>query len=233
MKPTIPLLLLPGLSTDERLWRDTAHALADIAHVTVADLTQDDDVSAMAARVLAAAPPRFALAALSMGGHVAFEILRQAPERVMKLALFDTSARPETPAGAAKRRQAMASARHGHFIGMSPRVLRELLHPSRLESPLAQEVVSMAERVGREAFLRQQSAVLNRPDSRPLLPQISVPTLIAVGDADRRTPPEHAEEMHHAIAGSMLHVFEGCGHLPPLELPEETAAVMRRWLEAV
>jgi pimeloyl-ACP methyl ester carboxylesterase len=224
------LVLLPGLLCDERLWRDQAAALSDVADVSIPDLSQDASMGAMAARVLASAPRRFALAGLSMGGYVALEIMRRAPERVTRLALIDTSARQDDAKRAAQRRMGLAMAERGRFVGVSAAVLRELVHESRLDTEVGREVMAMAERVGRDAFMRQVRAILDRPDSRPDLSGILVPTLVAVGDADVRTPPAYAEEMHAGIHGSTYHVFDTCGHLPPLEVPEETTAVLRRWL---
>ena len=230
MPDRTPLVFLPGLLCDGRLWRDQAAALADIAEPTIADLTLDDSVGAMAARALAGAPPRFALAALSMGGYLAFEMLRQVPGRVTRLALLDTSAAPDTAERAGQRRAAMESLRHGRFLGVTTRMLPQLVHARHVQGPVGDEVRAMARRVGGAAFLRQQRAILGRPDSRPLLPSIGIPTLVAVGDADVLTPVAEAEEIHRGIAGSVLHVFPECGHLPAMELPEETAELLRTWL---
>ena len=235
--PTV--LLLPGLLCDARLWRAQVAGLADLAECLVADLTQDSSVGAMAARALALAPPRFALCALSMGGYVAFEILRLAPERVERLALFDTSARPDSPQQARRRRGLMSLARgdlaqagaQTGFRGVTPRLLPQLLHPANLGGPLGEEVMAMAEAVGREAFLRQQAAILGRPDSRPLLAGIRAPSLVAVGEADALTPPALAEEIAAGIPGARLVVLPGCGHLPPIEDPVATTALLREWLE--
>jgi len=227
-KPT--LLLLPGLLCDARLWRDQAAALAPLARPVVADLTQDSRIEAMAARALAAVEGRFALAGLSMGGYVAFEIMRRAPERVTRLALFDTSARADTPEQTRRRRGLIALARQGQFRGVTPRLLPQLIHPSRLDGPLAAEVMAMAERVGRDAFLRQQEAIMHRPDSRPDLARITVPTLVAVGAEDRLTPPELAAEMAALIPGARLRLFADAGHLPPMETPEAVTAAMAEWL---
>lgn len=227
-KPT--LLLLPGLLCDARLWRDQAAALAPLARPVVADLTQDSRIEAMAARALAAVEGRFALAGLSMGGYVAFEIMRRAPERVTRLALFDTSARADTPEQTRRRRGLIALARQGQFRGVTPRLLPQLIHPSRLDGPLAAEVMAMAERVGRDAFLRQQEAIMHRPDSRPDLARIAVPTLVAVGAEDRLTPPELAAEMAALIPGARLRLFADAGHLPPMETPEAVTAAMAEWL---
>jgi len=230
MTDRVPLVFLPGLLCDERLWRDQAAALGDVAEASIADLTRDDSVEAMARRVLAAAPERFALAALSMGGYVAFEILRQAPDRVTRLALVATKATPDSAERAARRRAAISSLAHGRFVGVTRRMLPELVHPDRVHTDVGDEVRAMAERVGGEAFLRQQAAILGRPDSRPLLSSIAVPTLVAVGDADALTPPPESVAMHRAIAGSTLRVFARCGHLPAMELPDQTTALLRDWL---
>lgn len=228
----VPLLLLPGQLCDERLWRDPAAALADVARPIFGDLTQDDRIEDMATRALAAAPTSFALAGLSMGGYVALEIMRQAPERVLRLALFDTTARPENPARATLRRADMSTVGLGRFAGITPRLLPQFIHASRLQDPVAQEVMAMTARVGAAAYLRQQTAILKRPDARPTLPTIAVPTLIGVGEADAVTPPRLAEEMAAGIPDAKLQVFVRCGHLPPMEDPAATVLAMRAWLAA-
>src|SRR5689334_1603718 len=158
----VPLLFLPGLLCDGRLWRDQAEALADLAEPVVADLTQDESVEEMAKRALAAAPERFALAALSMGGYVAFAIMRCAPERVLRLCLLDTSARQDTPEQRRRRRGLIALSKTGRFKGVTPRLLPQLVHPDRLDdAALAEEIMAMADRIGKEAFLRQQTAILD------------------------------------------------------------------------
>lgn len=224
------LLLLPGLLCDATLWADQVRDLADIAASSVADLTLDDSVGAMADRALASAPERFALAALSMGGYVAFEILRRAPERVTRLALLATSAAPDDPTRAARRREGMASLKLGRFLGVSTRMLPQLIHPDRIATPVGAAVRAMAERVGGEAFLRQQQAILDRPDSRPVLAAIAVPTMIVVGEQDVLTPPSEARAMNDAISGSTLHLLSKCGHLPPMERSQDTSRLLREWL---
>jgi len=223
------LLLLPGLLCDARLWRGQVAALAG-HRCSIADVTQDESLPAMAERALALAPPRFALAGLSMGGYLAFEIIRQAPARVERLALFDTSARADSPEQARRRRGLMALTRTGLFRGVTPRLLPQLLHPAHLGGPVGREVVAMAERVGRDAFLRQQAAILARPDSRDLLPGLRLPTLVAVGEADALTPPDRAAEIAGLIPGARLAIIPGCGHLPPMEDPGAVTALLREWL---
>jgi pimeloyl-ACP methyl ester carboxylesterase len=226
------LLLLPGLLCDGRLWREQVAALAGAASCVVADLTHDDSVGAMAARALAAVPPDapVALCGLSMGGYVAMEIMRRAPGRIARLALMDTSARPDTPEQSRRRRALLALSESGMFRGVTPRLLPQLLHPDHLDGALAVEVMAMAERVGRPAFHRQQRAIMHRPDSRPDLPRIAVPTLVAVGEADALTPPDRAEEMAALIPGARLARIADAGHLPPMEQPAAVNALLRDWL---
>lgn len=222
------LLFLPGLLCDDRLWRDQ---LAIFPQAVVADLTQDDHVDAMAYRALALMPGRFALCGLSMGGYVAQAVMRIAPERVARLCLLDTSARADTPEQSRRRRGLMAMTRGNRFRGVTPRLLPQLLHPDTLgDTTLAQAVQDMADRVGREAFLRQQQAILTRPDGRADLAAIRIPTCIGVGAQDILTPPLLAEEMAGLIPGARLVLIEGAGHLPPMERPSDTNAMLRNWI---
>ena len=227
----IPLILLPGLLCDAALWGPQIAALADIADVSVADLTQAESMASMADAVLRAAPSKFALAGLSMGGYAAFEVMRRAPERVEKLALLDTSARPDTPEHKRARRELMALARQGDFRGVTPRLLPRWVHPSRVsDEALAATVTSMTQRVGREAFLRQQTAIMNRPDSRPGLVDIACPTLVLCGHDDQSTPLDRHREIAADIADARLVVVPECGHLSTLERPEIVNREMRAWL---
>ena len=141
----IPLLLLPGLLCDAALWRHQIETLVDIADIAVADLTEEDSGSGMAQRVLASAPDEFALAGLSMGGYVAFEILRQAPDRVKRLALLDTTARADLPEKVKLRQDLIELARTGAFKGVTPRLLPRLIHPARMDDAvLVGSVLAMA-----------------------------------------------------------------------------------------
>ncbi|MFN6999337.1 alpha/beta fold hydrolase [Elioraea tepidiphila] len=228
----LPLLLLPGLLCDAALWTHQAHHLGRDRTVTVADLRHDDSLDAMAARVLAAAPPRFALAALSMGGYVAFAMLRAARERIARLALLDTSARADTDEQRTRRRVLLDLSRRGQFKGVTPRLLPYYLHPDCLAAPEpGGTVMAMAERLGPEVFLRQQHAIMHRPDSRDLLRGIATPTLVICGREDAATPLEHSEEIAALIPGARLAVIEECGHLSPLERPQAVTALLRLWLE--
>jgi pimeloyl-ACP methyl ester carboxylesterase len=227
------LVLLPGLLCDAALWQAQVEALADVATCRVADVTGRDSMAELAQAVLAAAPPRFALAGLSMGGYVAQEIVRQAPERVTRLALLDTSARADTEEQRARRRGLIELAQKGRFKGVTPRLLPQLVAPRRLtDQQLVETVLGMAARVGRDGFLRQQKAILGRPDGRDDLARIRVPTLVACGREDQLTPLALHEEMAALIPGARLVVFGNAGHLPPLERPEAVSEALLDWLRA-
>lgn len=225
-----PIVFLPGLICDARLWRDIIDGFADTMAPMVADLRLDETVAAMASRTLAAAPPRFALAGLSMGGYVALEIMRQAPERVTHLALFDTSARPDNEERRETRRKGIEMIAQGKFIGVSRGLLGSLVAPHHLGTPLAEEVQAMSERVGGTVYIRQQKAIMDRVDSRPHLAAIDVPTLVGVGALDKMTPPELAEEMAAHIPGAKLVTFPDAAHLPTMENPAPVVDAMRNWL---
>ena len=226
------LVLVPGLLCDAALWRGQVEDLADIAQPWVADVTRDDSMTAMARRVLAEAPPgRFALAGLSMGGYIAQAIMREAPERVERLALLDTTSVADTPEQTARRRGLIELAEKGEFHGVTARLLPLFIHPDRLsDKPLTDTVMAMTERVGKDAFLRQQRAIMGRPDNRPNLPKIACPTLVLCGRQDQMTPLGWSEEIAALIPGAQLAVIEHCGHLTTMERPWETSVAMRQWL---
>lgn len=224
-----PLLLIPGLASDEAIWRPVLERLADDASCTIAETRLDDRIGAIAARILLAAPARFALAGISMGGYVALELLRLAPERVTRLALFDTSARPDTPEQTAGRRAAIAALDKAPLEVLGRYSLATLVAPDAADAVKA-AVVAMGVRVGRDAYVRQQEANIARLDQRPHLAAIAVPTLVAVGERDVLTPPALAQELAASIRAASLHVIPGSGHLPPIERPDETATLLRAWL---
>ncbi len=226
-----PLILLPGLLCDEALWRHQLSGLADVADMTVADMTQDDTIAGMVRRMLAAAPAKFAACGLSMGGYAAMELMRQAPERVAKLALLDTSARADTPDRTAARRQLIDRAKSGGFADVVEEHLPNFVHPSRYDDPDIMPVIrASAMGVGAEAYVRQQTAIIARPDSLPGLSAIKCPTLVLCGKEDALTPLALHEEIAAAIPGAKLAVVAGSGHLAPLEMPDETNTHLRAWL---
>jgi pimeloyl-ACP methyl ester carboxylesterase len=225
------LVLVPGLLCDEALWRHQIDFLRDSLAVSVADVTRDETIPAMAERLLAGAPKTFALAGLSLGGYVAQEVMRQAPERVERLALMATNARADTEEQAKTRAGLIQLAEIGKFKGVTPRLLPNLIHPDRLnDSTVAGVVMEMAERVGQEAFIRQQRAIMARTDGRADLEAVRVPTLVLAGRQDLICPPKVQEEMATRLPNGRLVFIEDCGHLPPLERPRATTAVLRYWL---
>ena len=227
----IPLLLVPGLLCDDSLWDHQTRFLADIAAVEIVDTTLDDSFAAMVQRALERAPPRFALAGLSMGGYVALEFWRQAPERVNRLALLDTSARADDDAALKRRRSFIQQAEQGRFKGVTPRLLPAFIHPDRIaDTALVEAISEMAEAVGREAFLRQQKAIMARSDSLTNLAGIDVPTMVICGRQDAATPLVLSEEIADRIPGARLCVVEECGHLSAMERPHAVTALMRDWL---
>jgi len=233
MSDKTPLALLPGLLCDAALWQPQVDALGDLADPWVADLTTQDSVAAMAESVLAAMPERFALAGLSMGGYVALEIMARAPERVTRPALPDTRFQTDGDAESARRRGLIELAEKGEFKGVTPRLLPLFIHRDRLgDAELAGTVTAMAERVGKDAFIRQQRAIMGRRDHSATLVTIHVPTLVLCGREDALTPLADHKAMAAGIAGARLVVIEDCGHLATLERPEPVTAALRRWLQA-
>jgi pimeloyl-ACP methyl ester carboxylesterase len=231
MDNTMPILLVPGLVSSPRIFAPVVPALWPFGPVTVANHIRDDNMGAIARRILAEAPPRFALAGHSMGGYIAFEIMRQAPDRVAKLALINTQARPDTPEATERRRGMMARARSGDFGCVLDELFSGFVHPSRCEdASLHQLVRDMGEDVGVEGFIRQQTAVISRPDSRPTLAWIKCPTLVLTGDEDHTIPNSLSVEMANGIPGAKLVVLPNCGHLPQPERPEATAQALVEWL---
>ena len=230
---SLPIVLVPGLNCSARLYAEQIPALWRFGPVMVADHTRDAGIAAIARRILAAAPPFFALAGLSMGGYIAFEIMRQAPQRVAKLALIDTGARPETAEQTARRQGPMAMARAGKLVEVADESFVFFVHPNRYDDVTLRDVVrAMAEETGAQAFLRQQQAIMTRPDSRPGLSAIACPTLVLVGEQDRGTPPELAREMAAAIAGSRLVIVPDCGHLSTIERPQAVTKALVEWMQA-
>ena len=230
---SLPIVLVPGLNCSARLYAEQIPALWRFGPVVVADHTRDDSIAAIARRILAAAPPLFALAGLSMGGYIAFEIMRRAPQRVAKLALMDTGARPETAEQTARREAPMALARAGNLIQVADDLFVFFVHPDRhTDVALRDAVRAMAEDVGAPAYLRQQQAIMARPDSRPGLSAIACPTLILVGAQDRGTPPELAQEIAAGIADSRLVVVPDCGHLSTIERPQAVTKALVEWMQS-
>ena len=231
MSDDLPLLMLPGLACTGALFADQVPVLARGREVLIADHMGHDSMAAIAADILARAPARFHLAGLSMGGYIAFEILRQAPGRVARLCLMDTSARADTPEKTALREEALAEVAAGRFMEMSAANLPLIVAASRAgDRALAEAILAQARATGSDAWLLQMRAVMRRVDSRADLPGIAAPTLVIVGDEDQITPPDHASEMAETIPGARLEVIADCGHMSSMERPERVTELLLEWL---
>lgn len=228
------LLLLPGLVCDQRLWQNQTAGLVGLGNITIGNLTGADSVAELAAAAIAQAPAgRFALAGLSMGGYVALEIMRQAPDRVLALALLDTSARPDTGEASADRRKAMQQA-ETEYPTVIEALTAKLLHPEHMQDTgLTGIIAAMAHSLGKDVFIQQQKAIIGRQDSRDSLKNIQCPTLILCGRDDAVTPVEVHEEMHKEITHSKLCVINTCGHLSTLEQPQQVTEAMKEWLSNI
>jgi pimeloyl-ACP methyl ester carboxylesterase len=233
MDNSMPILLVPGLVCSPRIYAPVVPALWRFGPVTVANHIRDDNMALIARRILAEAPPRFALAGHSMGGYIAFEIMRQSPERVARLALLNTQARPDTPEATGRRRAMMARAMAGEYRAVLDELFPGFVHPSRrADANLRRLVHDMGEDVGPEAFVRQQTAVISRPDSRPMLAGIKCPTLVLSGDQDNTIPNSLSVEMADNIHDAKLVILPDCGHLPQVEQPQATAEALVEWLRS-
>jgi pimeloyl-ACP methyl ester carboxylesterase len=214
----LAVVLIPGLLASARLYAEQIPALWRSGAVTVADHTRDDSMPAIARRILAGAPQRFALVGLSMGGYIA---------------LLDTSAQPDTPEQSAARRAQMALASSGRLEEVVEAQFVRAVHATRRDDAGLRALNRlMAEDVGTGAFLRQQTAIMGRIDSRPTLRSIRAPTLVLVGEGDELTPPERAAEMAQGILAARLVSVPHCGHLSTLERPREVTTALLAWLQA-
>ena len=232
MSEPLPIVLIPGLLASPRMYAGQIPHLWRAGPVTIADHTRDDSMSAIAQRILSAAPARFALVGLSMGGYIAFEILRQAPQRIARVALLDTSARADAPEQSAMRRAQMTLASQGRLAEVVEQQFPRLVHRAHRDDAALREVFTlMAGEVGPAAFIRQQTAVMGRRDSRPMLGSIRCPALVLVGADDEITPPERAAEIAAGIAGAHLVTIPQSGHVSALEQPEEVTRALLEWLQ--
>ena len=230
----LPVVLIPGLLGSPRLFAAQLPALWKLGPVTVADHTRFDSVEDVARGILDIAPPRFALAGHSFGGYVAFEIMRQAPDRVKSLALLDTSARADAPEQSEKRRNQIEMARTGPFAALAALQFPAFVHPSRAKDTTLQRYMrAMCEDNDAAIFIRQQTAMIARADSRATLGEIRCPTVVVVGDADAATPPERAQEIAAGIRGARLVTVKQCGHMAPVEKPEVIATILAEHFGAV
>lgn len=227
--PRPSLILVPGLACTAELWRDQAAALADVADIKITDEhLRHEGIGAIATGILASAPDRFALAGLSMGGYVVLEIMRRAPERVTGLVLLDTSARADTREQTARRRTLIALAKTSGMTAVIEELLPFMFHPDRLgDRDLTSRATAMGERCGVDAFVRQQHAIIDRPDSRGSLREIACPTIVACGDADLITLPDWSQEMAAMIPNARLTMIGACGHMSSMERPSVVTEILR------
>ena len=231
MQESMPTVLVPGLLCTPRLYREQLEALWHFGPVTVADHTRDDSMTGIARRILSQAPPRFALVGLSMGGYVSFEILRQAPERVVKLALLNTNARPDLSEQIEARKNQIVMAQSGRFDEIAGLLFPRFVAASRHGDRALEAIVrTMAAETGSAAFVRQQSAIMHRVDSRPGLGAIRCPTLIVGGEHDALMPPDRATEMAAGIPSARQLVVPDCGHLSTLEQPQALTRALTEFL---
>jgi len=227
MPQSLPVVCIPGLACSPRLYAEQIPHLWTLGAVTVARHHDHETMAAIARSILSSAPERFALIGLSMGGYVSFEIMRQAPERVAKLALLNTTARPDTAEQTENRRAQINLALKGRIGDLVEVAFPRSVHPSRRHDEKLRGIVRlMAEETGAEGFIRQQAAIMGRQDSRPTLKAISCPTLVLVGDGDELTPPTLSAEMADGIAGARLVTVPGCGHVSTLEQPAQVTGAL-------
>ncbi len=228
-----PLVFLPGMMCDSRLFGPQIKHFGRERAIHLPPLTRHDTVEAMAKEVLLHAPERFALAGLSMGGIVAMEVIRRAPERVSRLALMDTNALAETPQYAANREPQIARV----MAGLLPEVMRDEMKPNYLapgdhRGPVLDLVLEMAMDLGEGVFVRQSRALQRRPDQQNTLRRITVPTLVLCGAHDTLCPIQRHEFIATMIPNASLSVIPGAGHLPTLETPDAVITEMQAWLKA-
>ena len=228
-----PLLLLPGMMCDARLFSPQIEKFSQQRTVSVVPLTAADEISALAARVLRDAPPKFALAGLSMGGIVAMEVVRQAPQRVTKLALLDTNPLAETQ----ERRLAREPQIEAVAAGGLRRVIREEMKPNYLcdgpsKGRLLKVCMEMAEALGAAVFIAQSKALQGRPDQCATLSNVVVPSLVLCGEQDQLCPVERHRLMADLLPNCRLVVVDKAAHMPTLEQPQQTNAALSDWLNA-
>lgn len=226
------ILLVPGYMADETLWDDVVPRLAPYGPLAHADLRHDDSIEAMARRALADAPPVFVLVGFSMGGYVAREIQRQAPQRVRALALIATSARADSAAWRKSRGAVGSAAASIAFSGLSRTAIATSLHPKHQDNEaMIERVRAMGLRLGGETF-RRQSSLVRRGDA-DRLGEIACPTLVVAAAQDRLRSLDESQELQAAIPGARFALIEDSGHMVPIEAPQALADILVRWLDEV
>ncbi len=231
MRETI--VFVPGFTCTSALWTPQLLHFSTRYDCRVADHTRSDSMKAITQDILRDAPEKFILCGLSMGGYLAFEILRQAPQRVTKLALLDTQATPESEQQKINRTERIRMAREQGMDALSDLQWPNFVHPARYEDePLRATVRQMARDTGFDVFMKQAMAIMHRPDSRPDLGRIACPTLVLTGAQDLLTPPDKAREIADGIAGAKLMMVPDCGHISTLEKPQTVNAALAEFFAA-
>ena len=235
MQP-LPLMLLPGLMCDHTVWQPLLPWLTQDRPCTVVDHGNANTLEQMAQQLLQDAPPHMVLAGHSMGGRVALEVLRLAPERVKGVALLDTGYLPK-PLGAAgedeanKRFRLLNMAQEKGVRAMAQEWVQGMVHPDRLaDIELIERILAMFERKTADIFANQINALLTRPDGSDVLRALRVPTLLQCGKQDTWSPPVQHADMQTLATHAVLDVIDDAGHMAPMERPEAVAASMLRWL---
>lgn len=233
MKHPLPLVLVPGLLSDSTTWnRQIRHFSADYELIVPTGHLDQPSVAAMAAHILRELPQRFALVGWSMGGYIAFEIVRHALPRIARLGLISTSARPDAAGAAVERRESVALARcKSPAIAWHQKMGLSFHRPDRLSAATIAELEAMNDRLGAALYSSQQEAIIARADSRKLLPLIQCPTIVICGTHDQRTPPVHSWEIASVVVGSELHLLAECGHCSPIEDPDAVNGLLGAWLD--
>lgn len=228
-----PLVLLPGLMCDARLYRPQIEVFSRTRPVTVAPFSAGERIEEIASGLLDQLPHRFALAGLSMGGVVALELIRRAPERVSRLCLMATDAQADTPQMAASREDLIIGAQGGRLEEVMRKLVgSDTLAPGPQRIPILNGLLAMAQDLGVETFVRQMRALQRRPDQQAALRRIKVPTLVLCGAHDTLTPVKRHSFMAELIPGAELLVIEKAGHLPTLETPDLVNEALQTWLDA-
>lgn len=227
-----PLVFLPGLMCDAHLFAGQIAAFSPDYPVSVMPVGHGERLEEIASSLIHVLPPRFALVGHSIGGMIAMELLRRAPERVTQIALMSTTPLAETPQAAADYEPAIIKLKSGRL----QEGVEALVPPGTLAAGTGRQVamaqlMMMAERVGEGAIIRQVRALQRRRDYQPTLRRCKVPTLLMCGAEDGLTPPKRHDYMAGLIPYAALEVIEGAGHLLPLEQPEATTGALRVWLE--
>ena len=228
------LVFIPGLLCTEALFPSQFQAFNGVAECRVADTLEMDSIDEMAEKCLQDITGPFAVLGFSMGGYVALEIARRAPERLTGLALVSTSAQPDTEEKCKQRAGLVELSQIGKFKGVTPRLLPRFFSPKALQDDAKTQIaINMGEKVGKDNFIRQQQAIMGRRDQRPYLPSFTKPSVVICGQLDMLTPPAHAIEMDSLLPHSRLHLLEDVGHMSTIEAPEAVNQHLLDWYQQI